>query len=294
MTSAISNLEPATPTSPKDAKSGDAKSRTDESGVAGGITVLILAVPLLLISALAFYSGRLAQADNHLSWAATSAARAGANCRSSVTDVNTPGSDSNTPDTSRSCTFREAALSIEQTARVILLENRRLFCQNSNSTGMRVEYQDQDGTLIYAYVIGSLLLNSRYWPDRGGDISTVGSTGNPQSDPNFSPLQARNLRRDFNGNALFLRDSEGVIEAEIEDDPDTADNEATPAERGSNPPAFDAYMDAPLESSSPVSRITVHLICDFAGGATGLLARASTREASAIAVVPAVVSAEVT
>ena len=70
MTSAISNLEPATPTSPKDAKSGDAKSRTDESGVAGGITVLILAVPLLLISALAFYSGRLAQADNHLSWAA--------------------------------------------------------------------------------------------------------------------------------------------------------------------------------------------------------------------------------
>ena len=86
---------------------------------------------------------------------------------------------------------------------------------------MRVEYQDQDGTLIYAYVIGSLLLNGRYWPDRGGDISTVGSTGNPQSDPNFSPLQARNLRRDFNGNALFLRDSEGVIEAEIEDDPDT-------------------------------------------------------------------------
>ena len=249
--------------------------RTDESGVAGGITVLVLAVPLLLVSALAFYSGRLAQADNHLSWAATSAARAGANCQ-----ISEPG---------RPCTFQEAALTIEKTARAILLENRRLYCQNSNSTGMRVEYQDQDGDLIYAYVIGSLLLNGRYWPDRGGEIPAANDPDadddNPQSDANFDPFQARNLRRDFNGNALFLESSVGVIQKEVSDNPaTTTENEARAEETDSNPAEFETSMAAP---GSSVRRIAVNLICDFAGGATGLLSRASTREASAIAVVPA-------
>lgn len=132
---------------------------------------------------------------------------------------------------------------------------------------MRVEYQDRDGSLIYAYVIGSLLLSGRYWPDRGGEIE-LGSDENPTGDPNYAPLQPNNLRRDFNGDELFLES------------------------RKSNPLIFEASMDAPLGSSTPVSRVTVHLICDFAGGATGLLARASTREASATAQVPTVISAE--
>ena len=240
----------------------------DESGVAAGITVLVLTVPLLLVSALAFYSGRLAQADNHLSWAATSAARAGANCRTFVSDTE-----------SRPCSFRESALTIEKTVRAILLENRRLYCHNSGSTGMRAEYQDQDGSLIYAYVIGSLLLNGRYWPDRGGEIPDVGSDENPDDSPNYTPVQPRNLRRDFNGDELFLESSEGVV---VRD----------PEERESNPPVFDTSMAAPLGSGAPVSRITVHLICDFTGGATGGLVRATTREGSAIAVVPAEIAAE--
>ena len=243
------------------------KRTPDESGVAAGITVLILAVPLLVISALAFYSGRLAQADNHLSWAATSAARAGANCRTSVA-----------ASSARPCTFREAALTIEKTVRAILLENRRLYCYTSGSTGMRAEFQDRDGSLIYSYVIGSLLLSSRYWPDRGGEIE-LGSDENPTGDPNYAPLQPNNLRRDFNGDALFLDSSEGVVDRVSE-------------ERKSNPLVFETSMDAPLGSTTPVSRIAVQLICDFTGASSGLLARASTREGSAIAVVPAAISAE--
>ena len=241
--------------------------------MAGGVTVLVLAVPLLLLSALAFYSGRLAQADNHLSWAATSAARAGAHCRIPVSDAEGRAAGQ----ANRPCSLREAALSIEKTVRAILLENRRLYCQNSNSTGMRVEYQDQDGDLIYAYVIGSLLLNGRYWPDRGGEIPAANdpdaAEDNPQSDPNFDPFQARNLRRDFNGKALFLESSTGVIQK-------------SPERTDSNPAEFDTSMGT-TGLGAPVSRITVHLICDFTGAATNLLSRASTREASAIAVVPA-------
>lgn len=250
--------------------------KDDESGVAAGITVLILAVPLLIISALAFYSGRLAQADNHLSWAATSAARAGANCRTPVAASDT-----------RPCTFREAALTIEKTVRAILLENRRLYCYTSGATGMRAEFQDRDGSLIYSYVIGSLLLSGRYWPDRGGDIPPVGDDENPDGDPNYAPLQPSNLRRDFNGDALFLESSEGVVVR--------ADSSATPPieeERESNPLVFETSTAAPLGSNTPVSRIAVHLICDFTGASSGLLARASTREGSATAVVPAAIPAE--
>ena len=145
-----------------------------------------------------------------------------------------------------------------------------------------MEYQDQDGDLIYAYVIGSLLLNGRYWPDRGGEIPAANdpdaAEDNPQSDPNFDPFQARNLRRDFNGNALFLESSTGVIQK-------------NPEEPGSNPAEFETSMGTP-GLGAPVSRITVHLICDFTGAATNLLSRASTREASATAVVPGVFSAE--
>ena len=265
--------------------------RTDESGVAGGVTVLVLAVPLLLLSALAFYSGRLAQADNHLSWAATSAARAGAHCRIPVSDAEGRAAGQ----ANRPCSLREAALSIEKTVRAILLENRRLYCQNSNSTGMRVEYQDQDGDLVYAYVIGSLLLNGRYWPDRGGEIPASNdpdaAEDNPQSDPNFDPFQARNLRRDFNGNALFLESSVGVIQKEVMDNPDTTEDESQGEETDSNPSEFETSMEMPV-SATPVRRISVHLICDFVGAATNLLSRASTREASATAVVPVVFSAE--
>ena len=279
--------------------------RTDEAGVAAGITVLVMATPLLLLSALSFYSGRLAQADNHLSWAATSAARAGAHCRIPVSDAgnsaagntagNAAGSQAATGRASRACTLREAALTIEKTARAILLENRRLYCLNSGSTGMRVEYQDQDGDLIYAYVIGSLLLNSRYWPDRGGEIPAANDpdadTENPQGEANFDPFQARNLRRDFNGEVLFLESSEGVTQKEVSDNPDTTEDETKSEERGSNPAEFEASMGT-TGFSTPVSRITVHLLCDFSGAATNFLARASTREASASAVVPAVFSAE--
>ena len=159
------------------------------------------------------------------------------------------------------------------------MENRRLYCYNSGSTGMRVEFQDRDGSLIYSYVIGSLLLNSRYWPDKGGKIPDVGSDDNPEGDPNYAPLQPKNLRRDFNGAELFLESSEGVV---VRD----------PEERESNPLIFEASMDAPLGSTAPVSRIAVHLICDFTGGSSGLLARASTREGSATAVVPSAISAE--
>lgn len=285
-------------------------SREDESGVAAGITVLILTVPLLLISALGFYSGRLAQTDNHLSWAATSAARAGANCRTSTAAAET-----------RPCTIREATLTIEKTVRAILLENRRLFCLNSGATGMRVEYQDRDGSLIYAYLIGSLLLNSRYWPDRGGEIPEVGSDENPSDSPNYTPVQPRNLRRDFNGDELFLESSEGVVEILRVDPNDPSDPNYSSVVRArarggeivivdpgapsatppvlptlevheSNPEVFATPMDAPLGSTTPVSRIAVHLICDFTGGSTGLLARASTREASATAIVPAEIAAE--
>ena len=290
--------------------------RTDESGVAGGVTVLVLAVPLLLLSALAFYSGRLAQADNHLSWAATSAARAGAHCRIPVSDAEGRAAGQAT----RPCSLREAALSIEKTVRAILLENRRLYCQNSNSTGMRVEYQDQDGDLIYAYVIGSLLLNGRYWPDRGGEIRPPGEpefdTGEVENigdSTNFDPFQARNLRKDFNGNALFLESSEGLVEETVitpgNDGPLGYIPAITDPDRVSNPSEFDDLtVGYPIDSSgragtttggaiipartATASRITVHLICDFVGAATNLLSRASTREASATAVVPVVLPAE--
>lgn len=300
--------------------------------MAAGITVLVMAAPLLLLSALSFYSGRLAQADNHLSWAATSAARAGAHCRIPVSDAensaagntagNTAVSQTATDRASRACTLREAALTIEKTARAILLENRRLYCLNSGSTGMRVEYQDQDGDLIYAYVIGSLLLNSRYWPDRGGEIRPPGEaefdTGeveNIEDSANFDPFQARNLRRDFNGEALFLERSEGLVEETVLipgfNGPLGYVPAITEIERGSNPPEFNDFtVGYPMLSDSPdrasttaggtiipertaiASRITVHLLCDFAGAATNLMARASTREASASAVVPAVFSTE--
>ena len=269
--------------------------------MAGGVTVLVLAVPLLLLSALAFYSGRLAQADNHLSWAATSAARAGAHCRISVSDAegraagNAAASQAANNQATRPCSLREAALSVEKTVRAILLENRRLYCQNSNSTGMRVEYQDQDGDLIYAYVIGSLLLNGRYWPDRGGEIPASNdldaAEDNPQSDANFDPFQARNLRKDFNGNALFLESSVGVIQKEVMDNPDTTEVESQAEDTDSNPAEFETSMEM-LASANPVRRISVHLICDFTGAATNLLSRASTREASATAVVPVVFSTE--
>ena len=290
--------------------------------------MLVLAVPLLLLSALAFYSGRLAQADNHLSWAATSAARAGAHCRIPVSDAegraagNAAASQAANNQANRPCSLREAALSIEKTVRAILLENRRLYCQNSNSTGMRVEYQDQDGDLIYAYVIGSLLLNGRYWPDRGGEIRPPGEpefdTGEVENigdSTNFDPFQARNLRKDFNGNALFLESSEGLVEEEVItpgfDGGPLVDY--TPAitdpNRASNPSEFDDLtVGYPIDSSggagtttggaiipartATASRITVHLICDFVGAATNLLSRASTREASATAVVPVVFPAE--
>ena len=296
--------------------------RTDEAGVAAGITVLVMAAPLLLLSALSFYSGRLAQADNHLSWAATSAARAGAHCRIPVSDAgstaagNTAGnaavSQAATGRASRACTLREAALTIEKTARAILLENRRLYCLNSGSTGMRVEYQDQDGDLIYAYVIGSLLLNSRYWPDRGGAIpepdDPTADTENPRDSPNFDPFQSRNLRRDMNGEELFVESSEGVASlrrttlippgapGSPTPDPIVLDTEEL---RESNPSAFENSMENPLGSnaseslsSTPVGRITVQMICDFAGAATNLMARASTREASASAVVPIIFPSE--
>ena len=300
--------------------------RTDESGVAGGVTVLVLAVPLLLLSALAFYSGRLAQADNHLSWAATSAARAGAHCRIPVSDAegraagNAAASQAANNQANRPCSLREAALSIEKTVRAILLENRRLYCQNSNSTGMRVEYQDQDGDLIYAYVIGSLLLNGRYWPDRGGEIRPPGEpefdTGEVENigdSTNFDPFQARNLRKDFNGNALFLESSEGLVDETVitpgNDGPLGYIPAITDPNRASNPSEFDDLtVGYPIDSSggagtttggaiipartATASRITVHLICDFVGAATNLLSRASTREASATAVVPVVFPAE--
>ena len=290
--------------------------KTDESGVAGGVTVLVLAVPLLLLSALAFYSGRLAQADNHLSWAATSAARAGAHCRIPVSDAEGRAAGQ----ANRPCSLREAALSIEKTVRAILLENRRLYCQNSNSTGMRVEYQDQDGDLVYAYVIGSLLLNGRYWPDRGGEIRPPGEpefdTGEVENigdSTNFDPFQARNLRKDFNGNALFLESSEGLVEETVitpgNDGPLGYISAITDPNRASNPSEFDDLtVGYPIDSSggagtttggaiipartATASRITVHLICDFVGAATNLLSRASTREASATAVVPVVFPAE--
>lgn len=297
--------------------------RTDEAGVAAGITVLVMATPLLLLSALSFYSGRLAQADNHLSWAATSAARAGAHCRIPVSDAensaagntagNTAVSQAATGRASRACTLREAALTIEKTARAILLENRRLYCLNSGSTGMRVEYQDQDGDLIYAYVIGSLLLNSRYWPDRGGAIPEPGDfdadAENPQDSPNFDPFQSRNLRRDMNGEVLFVESSEGVASLRRRTfTPPGIPGDPTPPEpvlleiipdRKSNPSAFENSMENPLGpnaseslSSTPVGRITVQMICDFAGAATNLMARASTREASATAVVPIIFPSE--
>ena len=278
--------------------------------------MLVLAVPLLLLSALAFYSGRLAQADNHLSWAATSAARAGAHCRIPVSDAEGRAAGQ----ANRPCSLREAALSIEKTVRAILLENRRLYCQNSNSTGMRVEYQDQDGDLVYAYVIGSLLLNGRYWPDRGGEIRPPGEpefdTGEVENigdSTNFDPFQARNLRKDFNGNALFLESSEGLVEEIVitpgNDGPLGYISAITDPNRASNPSEFDDLtVGYPIDSSggagtttggaiipartATASRITVHLICDFVGAATNLLSRASTREASATAVVPVVFPAE--
>ena len=185
---------------------------------------------------------------------------------------------------------------------------------------MRVEYQDQDGDLIYAYVIGSLLLNGRYWPDRGGEIRPPGEaefdTGEVENigdSTNFDPFQARNLRKDFNGNALFLESPEGLVDVTVIAPADSSGPFYIPAvtdpNRASNPSEFDDLtVGYPIDSSggagttadgaiipartATASRITVHLICDFVGAATNLLSRASTREASATAVVPVVFPAE--
>ena len=164
------------------------------------------------------------------------------------------------------------------------------------------------------------MLNGRYWPDRGGEIRPPGEpefdTGEVENigdSTNFDPFQARNLRRDFNGNALFLESSEGLVEVRVitpgNDGPLGYIPAITDPDRASNPSEFDDLtVGYPIDSSggastttggaiipartATASRITVHLICDFVGAATNLLSRASTREASATAVVPVVFPAE--
>lgn len=259
--------------------------RSDEAGVVGGLTVLIMAIPLLLLSGLTLFNSRLSQTDHDLTWAATSAARAGASCARLATD-----GASQDP-----CTLQEVGQVVEETIRSLLLNNRRLFCLNTNSTGMVVEYQDYDGQLIYAYAIGSVLLSPVYWPDGGAEVDTPDIFGDPAQgiEPDeealsfaFFPLQPSE-RRDFQGNPLTL--SSGT------------------SNRGTG---FASSMLEPLGSDEPVGRIQVNLLCDYAQGATlrlaqcaGLsrnagrncefaegtgqfLSRASAREASATAVVP--------
>lgn len=261
--------------------------RSDEAGVVGGLTVLIMAIPLLLLSGLTLFNSRLSQTDHDLAWAATSAARAGASCvRLS------PDEASQEP-----CTLQEVGQVVEETIRSLLLSNRRLFCLNTNSTGMVVEYQDYEGQLIYAYAIGSVLLHPAQWPDGGTEkeVETPKIFGDPAKGmpPDeealsyaFFPLHPSE-RRDFQGEPLTLNPNTSNVNT-----------------------GFAATMLEPLGSDEPVGRIQVNLLCDYAQGATSRLAqcaglsrnadrncefaegtgqflsRASSREASATAVVP--------
>jgi len=286
----------------------DAPPRDDQAGVVGGITVLIMAVPLLLLTGLTLFNSRLSQADHDLAWAATSAARAGANCVNLTPAESLPvGSAAReasgaTATVKEPCTLREVGLIVETTVRSLLLDNRRLFCLNTNATGMVVEYLDYEGDLIYAYGIGSVLLNTQFWPDRGADAAGVTLDdifGNPDAtdpddrnpDPDaldapFFPLQPSE-RQDFAGNTLSLRSP--------------ASNFGT---------GFESTMLDPLGADEPVGQIQVHLLCDYSQGANlrlaqcaalsrnpgrrcdvaegvgSFLAQASAREASAAAVVP--------
>ena len=306
---------PATPgsASPPATPGGE---RGSESGVVGGVTVLVLSIPLLLLSALAVFNGRLSQTDHDLSWAAVSAARAGANCEQASGGRFVPGQALAEPGGAgtgtgatggtrtagssgqRACTLREVGLVVESTVRSLLLENRRLYCLNSSSTGMVLEYLSYGGELIYAYGVGAVLLSQVYWPDRGDDDDLAdnlgelfGEDGNPP-DPEvleenpFFPLQS-GARRDIQGNRLLL----------------------SPL-AGNSGSGFETSMLTPLGSTQPVGQIRVNLLCDYtqgssvalaqcaglsrspsrrceeADGVNQYLSRASSREASAAAVVP--------
>ena len=267
--------------------------------------MLVLTIPLLLLSALAVFNGRLSQTDHDLSWAAVSAARAGANCEQLTEGrialggaLPVPAAGSSSDSGRRACTLREVGLVVETTVRSLLLENRRLYCLNSSSTGMVLEYLSYSGELIYAYGVGSVLLNPVYWPDRGDDEDLednleglFGEDGNPpdlellEANPLF-PLQS-GARMDIQGNRLLLNPVAGNA--------------------GSG---FETSMLTPLGSTQPVGQIRVNLLCDYtqgssvslaqcagksrspgrrcetADGVNQYLSRASSREASAAAVVP--------
>lgn len=295
-----------------------------------GLTVLIMTIPLLLLGGLTLFNSRLAQADHDLTWAATSAARAGANCANMVPNVqslgggggasspnifggfgNEPARDFTTA-TREPCTLQEVARVIEETIRSLLLDNRRLFCLNTSATGMVVEYLDYDGELIYGYSIGSLLFypGGEFWPDwESRDFEEFygqyGLTASPTfediadkpelRDFQFLPPQ-ETARRDFRGDEVYLtRPNSG----------DAADFENT-------------TMQRPLGEDQPVGQLRVSLLCDYAQGSNSelaqcagllpqrserrdcstaegpgrFLARASAREASAVAVVPIFGSSE--
>ena len=289
---------------------GQPRADRDEAGVVGGITVLLLTIPLLLLSVLTIFNNRLSQADHDLAWAATSAARSGANCVRSAADAYVPSSNTTVAATAGAvpagnapCTLREVALAVEETIRSLLLDHRNVFCLNTNSTGMVLEYLNYNGDLIYAYGIGAVLFDRIYWPDRGDAEELQGTlrqlygdeTTNPPTAPDpeaalsdnpYLPLQP-GARVDILGNRLALNPAQG--------------------DQGS---VFDTTMLTPLGLNQPVGQIRVNLLCDYAQGAdlgwvqcAGLsrnaerscesedgigqyLARASSREASASAVVP--------
>ena len=291
---------PATPGSatPAPAPGGG---RGSESGVVGGVTVLVLTIPLLLLSALAVFNGRLSQTDHDLSWAAVSAARAGANCEQPSEGGFVPGRALAGPGAgsgARACTLREVGLVVESTVRSLLLENRRVYCLNSSSTGMVLEYLSYSGELIYAYGVGSVLLNPVFWPDRGDDDDLENNLeelfGADGATPDLDvladnpglPLQS-SARTDIQGNRLLLNPV-----------------------AGNSGSAFETSMLTPLGTTQPVGQIRVNLLCDYTQGSSlelaqcaGLsrspsrrcetaegvnqyLSRASSREASAAAVVP--------
>lgn len=288
-----------------------------------------MTIPLLLLGGLTLFNSRLAQADHDLTWAATSAARAGANCVNLVPNVRSLGGGGSggagdgfgnepeldfTTTTPQPCTLQQVALTIEETIRSLLLYNRRLFCLNTSATGMVVEYLDYDGELIYGYSIGSLLFypGGEFWPDsldRVGEFYTElelesplegrsptfdDIANNPElRDFQFLPPQ-ETARRDFRGREIKLESSNFNSDTNLD------------------ARHFETTMQRPLGGDQPVGQLRVSLLCDYAQGSNSelaqcagllpqrserrdcstaegagrFLARASAREASAVAVVP--------
>lgn len=278
-------------------KLGTPKPASDQSGVVGGITVIIMTLPLLLISVLVLYNHRLSQTDHNLNWSAMSAARAGAHCLKPLPEsfqmatqlpriLRTQTTPPLAPQTSvRPCTLREVAEVVEVTIRSQLLDNRRLLCRNSSRTGMRLEYLDSQGSLIYAYTIGSILFDiGEQWPDNPPSAGTNPLADDPLAElDNPQSVLFPGARVDIAGNSLTLEQPNENPTSQDGTTPQT--NLAPQTDLATHP--FESSMATPLGQQEPVARLQVQLTClQLSGSGSDLLPASNVREASAIALVP--------